>query len=69
MQTTWSQSPYKKGVTNVARANMFEAEILCNRVAIINEGRIVALDEVENLKKLAGKVSLEVIPLPLQKYP
>ncbi len=49
----------------VTTHNMFEAEILCDRVAIINEGRIVALDSVEELKRrLAEKVSLEVILVP-----
>ncbi len=48
--------------------NMFEAEILCDRVAIINEGKIVALDEVEKLKRrLAGKISLEIIAAPPAK--
>jgi len=57
---------HEKGKTVlVTTHNMFEAEILCDRVAIINEGKIVALDEVESLKKrLAGNVSLEVIAAP-----
>lgn len=45
--------------------NMFEAEIMCDRVAIINRGMIVALDTVENLKGLvrgSATVELSVIP-------
>ncbi len=62
---------HKKGKTVlVTTHNMFEAEILCDRVAIINEGKIVALDEVEKLKRrLAGKVSLEIIAAPPAKVP
>ncbi len=52
----------------VTTHNMFEAEILCDRVAIINEGKIIALDFVESLKRsLAGRVSLEVIVAPPAK--
>ncbi len=46
----------------VTTHNMFEAEILCDRVAIINHGTIVAMDTVEGLKGLvSGEVTLEVI--------
>jgi ABC-2 type transport system ATP-binding protein len=31
---------------------MAEAEALCDRVAIINDGRVIACDSPENLKKL-----------------
>lgn len=49
----------------VTTHNMFEAEIVCDRVAIINEGKIIALDTVEGLKRhLADRVSLEVIVVP-----
>ena len=54
----------------VTTHNMFEAEILCDRVAIINEGKIIALDEVESLKRsLSGRVSLEVIASPPADVP
>ena len=44
--------------------NMFEAEIVCDRVAIIDEGRIVAVDTVEGLKRrVADNVSLEITAL------
>ncbi len=36
---------------------MHEAETLCDRLAIINEGRIVAIGTVAELKKKAGKTS------------
>lgn len=40
---------------------MHEAEELCNRVAIINKGKIIALDTPEGLKRLTvGKSVLEV---------
>ncbi len=32
--------------------DMFDAELLCDRVAIIDHGKIVAIDTVKNLKKL-----------------
>lgn len=45
----------------VTTHNMFEAEMVCDRVAIINEGRIVAVDKVDVLKqKVADRVSLEI---------
>ncbi len=39
-----------------------EADKLCNRVAIIDKGKIIALDDPENLKKMVGEdvVSLTV---------
>lgn len=41
------------GVTVVLTTHdMLDAEILCDRVAIIDHGKIVAVDTVENLKKL-----------------
>ncbi|MDK2383770.1 MAG: ABC transporter ATP-binding protein [Candidatus Korarchaeota archaeon] len=42
--------------------NMFEAEIMCDRLAIINEGTIVAMDTVEGLKKLVSdEITLEML--------
>ncbi|MDK2371762.1 MAG: ABC transporter ATP-binding protein [Candidatus Korarchaeota archaeon] len=42
--------------------NMFEAEIMCDRLAIINEGAIVAMDTVEGLKKLVSdEITLEML--------
>lgn len=38
---------------------MEEADFLCDRIAIIDHGKIVALDTPENLKKASGKTSLE----------
>jgi len=49
-----------------------EAEILCNRLAMMKQGRIVALDSTANLlnslpgKNLCLKLSSESIPLALQ---
>ena len=36
-----------------------EAEELCNRVGIIDEGRLIALDSPENLIKEVGKIALD----------
>jgi ABC-2 type transport system ATP-binding protein len=38
--------------------NMSEAAEMCDRVAIINRGKLVALDTPENLRIIAGKCSL-----------
>ncbi len=35
--------------------NMFEVEMICDRVAIINEGRIIALGTIDELKRLVSK--------------
>jgi len=49
-----------------------EAEVLCNRVAMMKQGKIVALDSTANLlnslpgKNLRLKLSAEVIPVILQ---
>ncbi|RLF17293.1 MAG: ABC transporter ATP-binding protein [Thermoprotei archaeon] len=41
--------------------NMFEAEIICDKVAIIDKGVILAVDTVEGLKKRVAKdVALEI---------
>ncbi len=53
----------EKGVTIVLTTHyMEEADALCDRVAIIDNGKIVALDTPENLKDMIGSdsVSLEV---------
>jgi ABC-2 type transport system ATP-binding protein len=45
--------------------NMFEAEIVCDRVAIINDGRIIAVDTIDNLKGIVGgDLSIELSILP-----
>ncbi len=42
--------------------NMFEAELICDHVAIIDKGKIIAYGTVEELKrKAADRVSLELI--------
>jgi len=40
--------------------NMFIAETLCDRVAFINEGRIVAIDSPRNLKLQYGQRSVKI---------
>jgi len=42
--------------------NMFEVEIVCDRLAIINEGIIVAMDTVDGLKDLVSEeITLEML--------
>ncbi len=42
--------------------NMFEAEIVCDRLAIINKGTIVAMDTVDGLKRLVSEdITLEML--------
>lgn len=44
------------GVTVVLTTHdMYDAEVLCDQVAIIDHGKIVAVDTVENLKKLVTR--------------
>lgn len=40
--------------------NMYSADELCDRVAFLNEGKIVAMDTPRNLKMKHGKKSVEV---------
>lgn len=54
---------HRQGMTVlITTHNMFEAEMVCDRLAIINEGDIVALDTVEGLKRrVSEKVALEIL--------
>ena len=48
---------------------MFEADALCDRIAVINHGQIVALDTPEGLKKHVGDLSVvdfEVFGIPAE---
>ena len=51
-----------------------EAEALCNRIAILDKGRIVALDTTANLLQSAGELKLQIkiepnqLPSSLQAY-
>ena len=51
------QQIQKKGTTVIMTTHyMEEAEVLCDRVAIMDEGKIIALDRPENLvKQLLGR--------------
>jgi len=53
----------KKGLTVVFTThNLEEADYLCDRVAVIDSGRILVMDTVENLKNLyRGKKTIEVM--------
>ena len=45
----------RRGLTVVFTThNLEEADYLCDRVAVIDQGKILVLDEVENLKRLYG---------------
>ena len=52
----------RKGLTVVFTThNLEEADYLCDRVAVIDEGKILAMDTVENLKRLyAGKKTIDL---------
>ncbi len=52
----------RKGLTVVFTThNLEEADYLCDRVAVIDQGKILALDTVENLKRLyAGKKTIDL---------
>jgi ABC-2 type transport system ATP-binding protein len=52
----------RQGLTVVFTThNLEEADYLCDRVAVIEEGRILVLDELENLKRLyGGKKTVEL---------
>lgn len=52
MIRTFIQELNKKGITIILTTHdMIEADALCDRVAIIDHGKVVALDTTENLKK------------------
>lgn len=52
MIRTFIQELNKKGITIILTTHdMIEADALCTRVAIIDHGKVVALDTTENLKK------------------
>ncbi len=52
----------RRGLTVVFTThNLEEADYLCDRIAVIDHGRFVALDTVENLKRLyAGKRTIDL---------
>jgi len=52
----------RRGLTVVFTThNLEEADYLCDRVAVIEEGRFLVLDELENLKRLyGGKKTIEL---------
>jgi ABC-2 type transport system ATP-binding protein len=52
----------RRGLTVVFTThNLEEADYLCDRVAVIDEGKILALDSVENLKRLyRGKKTIDL---------
>jgi ABC-2 type transport system ATP-binding protein len=54
----------KRGITIVLTTHiMNEAEMLCDRVGIIDQGKIVALDTTDNLKKIISKEEGKVLEL------
>jgi ABC-2 type transport system ATP-binding protein len=52
----------RQGLTVVFTThNLEEADYLCDRIAVVDQGRVLALDTVENLKRLyGGKKTVEV---------
>lgn len=52
----------KQGLTIfLTTHNMHEANVMCDRIAIINKGRIVAVDTPENLKSRARRLQSVVV--------
>lgn len=52
----------QKGITIVLTTHiMLEADMLCDRIGIIDNGKIVALDTRENLKKLVPNTKRKVV--------
>jgi ABC-2 type transport system ATP-binding protein len=41
--------------------NLEEADYLCDRIAVIDSGRILAMDSVDNLKRIYGKKTVELV--------
>ncbi len=51
----------KRGITILLTTHYIEeAELLCDRVGILDKGKIIALDTPENLKKKVGEYVLEI---------
>ena len=52
----------RRGLTVIFTThNLEEADYVCDRVAVVDEGKILAMDTVENLKRLyGGKKTIEV---------
>ncbi len=58
----------RRGITIfLTTHNLAEANILCDRVAIINRGKIIAVDSPENLRKAARKVQVVEVSFDLQR--
>ncbi len=56
----------KRGLTVVFTThNLEEADYVCDRIAVIDEGKLLFLDEVENLKRLYGGKKTIDLTVPL----
>ncbi len=56
----------KRGLTVVFTThNLEEADYVCDRIAVIDEGKLLVLDEVENLKRLYGGKKTIDLTVPL----
>ncbi len=60
IRTTIKQEAERGAAVLLTTHDMFEADALSDRVAFINEGRIVAIDTSENLKLKYGKRSVKI---------
>jgi ABC-2 type transport system ATP-binding protein len=59
----------QEGVTVLLSShNMLEVEYLCNRVALINQGNIVAQGSPDELKEEYGKQNLEEVFMEVTRY-
>ena len=64
----FSQDPEQllsQGESKLASGDIDEAELLCERVGIINNGKLIAEDTVPNLKSSINKSKLEDVFLEL----
>jgi ABC-2 type transport system ATP-binding protein len=60
-------SPWRtKGITIVLTTHdMVEAETMCDRIAIIDQAKIVALDSTQNLKRLLGGGDTTIVDMEI----
>ena len=57
----------KEGITILMTTPYLDEAERCNRVAMMNKGKIIALDTPKNIKKSIGKVVVEVVCSPIRK--
>ncbi len=54
----------KQGITTFYSSHILpEVEVLCNRVAIINNGKLIVVDTIENLKETLGALGVRGVSI------